>query len=183
MVRRDSWIRPIIALYASASAPYNPHFAASQQYEESREGSPRNHNLEIAVTNSDEYAESVLTISPATSMIGIGLNDYAQITSILSRTRELIDTAYGLIQHERTLKEGQDMMAKANGMFREVKALIRSRATADGDDHRDLLRKKYADHDINRVEEDEQRSLDLTRKMYETVSHFLVAYESFAVSS
>ena len=174
----------------ASSAP----LAASQQSladEASSSSAPpaRNNNLEITTIKSDEYAESVITIKPHGTLMGIGPVDHERITRILAKTRDMIDNAYELIQSERTLKEGQDMMTRANAMFGEVKDIIRSRVvpsssavsgaavsgeggemTVADDPTRDLLRKKYADHDLDRVEEDEQRALDIARKIYETVS-------------
>lgn len=131
--------------------------------------------------NSDEYAESVLTVQAPKYSVGIGEHDHAKITSILRSTREMIDTAKVLINNERTLKEGHDMLQQANDMFREVKDhFIRiqqhkqgqEQAAENSEDRREMLRNKYSTHDVAKTQEDEKREMDVVRRIYETMVTF-----------
>jgi hypothetical protein len=121
------------------------------------------------VGNSDEYAETVVSLQAPERALGIGYYDHAKITSILSTTKEMISTAKALIDDERTLKEGTEMMEEANSMFDEVKDHIAKRALAAEAQGR--VRRKYSEHDIQQAEEDEGRALDVARSVYEVVSH------------
>ena len=125
--------------------------------------------LDVMVGNSDEYAETVVSLQAPERSLGIGARDHAKITSILSTTREMISTANALLDDVRTLKEGTEMMEHANAAFREVKGHIAKRALAAEAQGRD--RRKYSEHDIQQAEEDEGRALDVARSVYEVVSH------------
>ncbi|KAL7534524.1 hypothetical protein ACHAXR_005927 [Thalassiosira sp. AJA248-18] len=160
--------------YAAVLVAFIPLFSTCEKIEE---GPPRNRRLEIGVVNSDEYAESVLTAKSAPAIPGIGARDHAKITSILATTREMIDTAKVLVHDERTLERGQEMMEQANSMFREVKGIIREHNDkhmhiAENADHREMLRKKYTEHDIKKAAEADERTLDIARSMYETMIEF-----------
>lgn len=206
MARRTGSFRPIIAIYtailaviiAQASLIVALGVGGQQQqqqqyYDENDrelETSPR--RLELGVVSSDQYAEAVLTVENpiATRPLGFGYHDHARITSILSTTKEMIDTARVLVQNERTLQEGKDMMERANAMFREVKEHIiqknrqhkqREAATYSvggvtvqdtNEEHREMLRKKYFEHDLERAQEEDARALDVARKIYETMVTF-----------
>jgi len=152
--------------------------------------------LEIAIGNSDEYASAILTVkdpsASAQQLPQLQEHDHTRITSILDTTRQMIDTSRELVQNERTLSQGQKMLAQANNLFREVKAdILRHHATpnssvrgfdgtaatnTDDEERRDLLRKKYSEHDIAAVKENDERSLfmtqDISRKVYETMISF-----------
>eukprot|EP00579_Thalassiosira_antarctica_P027789 CAMPEP_0202010548 /NCGR_PEP_ID=MMETSP0905-20130828/17628_1 /ASSEMBLY_ACC=CAM_ASM_000554 /TAXON_ID=420261 /ORGANISM="Thalassiosira antarctica, Strain CCMP982" /LENGTH=323 /DNA_ID=CAMNT_0048569171 /DNA_START=45 /DNA_END=1016 /DNA_ORIENTATION=- len=162
-----------IAIYAAFMLAYIPQLATSQQIEESP-----SRRLEIAVLNSDEYADSILTIQAPKSALGIGSHDHAKITSILETTKDLIGKSSVLVQNERTLKDGQEMMEQANAKFLEVKDNIRQindilrREEEDSDKMRHLLRKKYSEHDVQKAQEDDERMLDVTRSLYETIITF-----------
>lgn len=153
------------------------------QYHRKLEHSPR--RLELAVVNEDEMAESVLTVHEPKPVRFSG-HDHARITTILSTTKEMVDTARVLVQNERTLVEGKEMMEKANAMFVEVKeSILRDKKkheeavaasgglrSAEGgaeEEHREMLGHKYADHDLTRALEEEEGGLDIARKIYETV--------------
>jgi len=140
--------------------------------------SPR--RMDVMVGNSDEYAETVVSLQAPKRLIGIGAHDHAKITSILATTKEMIATAKALIDNERTLTEGTNMMEEANVMFREVKDHISKRLLEGEEDH-DMIRRKYSDHDIQQAGEDEERAFDVARSVYEVVSHsetsdFNIAY-------
>lgn len=133
--------------------------------------------LELAVLHSDEYAESVLTIQEPNYPLGIGTEEHAKISSVLDTTRELVQTANSLVKDSRTLNEGRKMMEEANAMFQEVKDHIRQKqqkystsSPRDREATRELLRAKYSSHDIQQATEDEARGLDVSRRIYETVS-------------
>jgi len=171
------YFRPIIATCATFLAACTPQLATSQKYEGAPTRQARlGRQLEIEVANSDEYATSVLTIQAAELPLGIGTNDHAKITAVLAATRELVETASVLVRDPRTLKEGQDMMDKADAMFGEVKDDIRhindNLREQEETEQRSLLRKKYSDHDVQKAQEDDERSLDVTRNMYETMTSF-----------
>ena len=171
-----------IAIYAAFLLAYIPQLATSQQYEESP-----SRRLEIAVLNSDEYADSILTIQAPKLALGIGAHDHAKITSILEMTKDLIGTSSVLVQNERTLKDGQEMMEQANAKFLEVKDNIRQindilRREEEDPDKVRLLRKKYSEHDVQKAQEDDERALDVTRSIYETVSHMMWIFICFIVA-
>ena len=139
--------------------------------------SPR--RMDVMVGNSDEYAETVVSLQAPERLIGIGAHDHAKITSILATTKEMIATAKALIDNERTLTEGTDMMEEANAMFREVKDHITKRLLEGEDQH--MVRRKYSDHDIQQADGDEERALDVARSVFEVVSRgetsvFNIAY-------
>jgi len=60
--------------------------------------------VDVMVGNSDEYAETVVSLQAPERSLGIGARDHAKITSILSTTREMISTANALLDDVRTLK-------------------------------------------------------------------------------
>ena len=181
-------MRKILAIYAATSVISSCAAQGIIDGGESR-------RLEIAIGNSDEYASAILTVKdPSTSaqqLPQLQEHDHTRITSILDTTRQMIDTSRELVQNERTLSQGQKMLAQANNLFREVKAdILRHHATPnssargfDGtaatnvdEERRDLLRKKYSEHDIAAVKENDERSLfmtqDISRKVYETMISF-----------
>ena len=129
--------------------------------------SPR--RIEVMVGNSDEYAETVVSIQAPKRPAGIGAHDHAKITSILATTKEMIVTAKALIDNESTLTEGTEMMEEANAMFRDVKDHI-SKRLLEGKDH-GMVRRKYSDHDSQEVNNNEERALDVARRIFEVVSH------------
>lgn len=161
--------RPMIALYPAFMLACITHFATSEELV----GPPSTNRLEIA-RDSDEYAEAVLTANvPKT--FGIGLRDHERITAILATTKEMVDTARMLVQDERTLDQGRDLLERANALFRDVKEhIIRQREmfVSGQKDQTDLLRKNLSDHDIERAAEDEKRALDVARRIYETMITF-----------
>jgi hypothetical protein len=129
------------------------------------ESAPR--RVDVMVGNSDEYAETVVSLQAPERSLGVGARDHAKITSILSTTKEMINTAKALLDDERTLKEGTEMMEKANAAFREVKSHIVKRALVS--EARGGVRRKQA-------EEDEERALDVARSVYEVVSNCTMSF-------
>jgi hypothetical protein len=140
-----------------------PQLVTSQQHDD--QFSPR--RLDVMIGNSDEYAETVVSLQAPTKSLRIGFHDHAKIMSIMSTTKEMINTANALIGDSRTLKEGTEMMEEANAMFKEVTDHIAKRNL---EDQHGMLR-KYSEHDIQQVDEDEERALDVARSVYEVVSH------------
>jgi hypothetical protein len=138
-------------------------------YSEQRNKEPASRRVGVMVGNSNKYAETVVSLQAPKHSLGIGARNHAKITSILSTTKEVINTAKALIDDERTLKEGTEMMEHANSMFREVKDHIAKRALASK--AQSMVRRKYSKHDIQKAEEDEERALDVARSVFETVSH------------
>ena len=147
--------------------------ASSQLY--SNDESPR--RLQIATLNSDEHSESTLNYVPPQQTLAT--DTHAKLATALSTTTEMINTAKILLQNEQTVDEGRLMMNKANYMFREV--MDHAMAEHEKNDNnevgldleakRDLLRKKYSDHDIQRVtEESDALEAETARMIYETVS-------------
>jgi hypothetical protein len=103
----------------------------------------------------------------------VGATDHARITSILTATKEMMTTARVLFKDPGTQNEANEMLAMATAMFGEVKEFMRERvdkvqAAAEEKDR--LLRAKYVNHDVQKAREDEERALDITRSIYETVS-------------
>jgi hypothetical protein len=151
-------------LYAAVLVAYMPQLVTSQQRDVQFD--PR--RLDVMIGNSDEYAETVVSLQAPTKSLRIGFHDHAKIMSIMSTTKEMINTANALIGDSRTLKEGTEMMEEANSMFKEVTDHIAKRKLEDDN----VMLRKYSDHDIHQVEEDEERALDVARSIYEVVSHF-----------
>ncbi|KAL7542848.1 hypothetical protein ACHAXR_012946 [Thalassiosira sp. AJA248-18] len=172
------YFRPIITIYAVLLAGCIPSGTVNARDNELRELETSTRRLELAVLNSDQYAESVLTVE-APKPLGIGYHEHARITSILSRTKEMVDTARELVQNEKTLEEGREMLEQATSMFYDVKDHIKKhqnkvqdQALSEEGEHREMLRKKYSEHDIRKAAEDEKRALDVARTMYETMITF-----------
>jgi hypothetical protein len=126
--------------------------------------------LDVMIGNSDEFAESKVTLRALERPVGINSQDHAKITSILSTTKELISTANSLINNEETFQAGSEMMEEANALFREATGHIARRMLLVGDESH-MVRKKYSEHDIEQAKNDEERALDVTRSIYEVVSH------------
>ena len=152
---------------------------SSQQY--APQQPPQSRRLDIEVLNSDSYAQSILSVqTPKSSpLVGIGEQEHARITSILERTKELTNRSRELVKNQSTLKQGQDMLAQANTLFSQVKDIIKQQQGSisngveedgGGGHGRDLLRKKYQDHDLTKVQEDSLRSLYTARNIYAAVS-------------
>mmetsp|Transcript_8114 Transcript_8114/g.14669 ORF Transcript_8114/g.14669 Transcript_8114/m.14669 type:complete len:332 (+) Transcript_8114:74-1069(+) len=186
MMCRCRCFRPIIVIYAAFLCAYIPQYSTSEPQLEF-ENTPR--RLDIGLGNHDEYAQTVLTVQappfPRTAL-GINEDDHEMVTSILKSTREMVDVARVLIMNEGTMEAGQEMMAQANSMFREVKDHLMMRQYAKKQQEgaskevlRDLLREKYSAHDVVKAQEDEKRGLDVARKMYETMISFPECLEKF----
>ena len=178
---------PSAAIPAAATTP---SFETTQ--------SARQLQLEIAVGNSDQYAESVLTIKQSPKAgIGIGANLHNQVGQLLSMTTEMVQTAKILAQNERTLSEGKNLMVKARGLFSQAVNFIQQQEPTNTNtkeqelnDERDLLRKNTVDntHYIETAVDDEgddERALRITRQLYETVRIFNVriSYRVVCVNS
>lgn len=165
---------PLLLIYVAILAVLNPQIVESA-----------NRRRDLAVLNSDEFAEAVLTIQEPDVPVGFSAKEHAKITSALDTTRELFEAAHEL-GRQKKLKEGKELMEKATVMFSEVKDYIRQRhlkdpAATQGEISRELLRKKYADHDVQKALEDEERGHDVSRRLYETVSSFyncIIFYET-----
>ena len=169
---------PSVALPAAATTP---SFETTQ--------SARQLQLEIAVGNSDQYAESVLTIKQSPKAgIGIGANLHNQVGQLLSMTTEMVQTAKILAQNERTLSEGKNLMVKARGLFSQAVNFIQQQEPTNTNtkeqelhDERDLLRKNTVVDNTHYIETavvdegDDERALRITRQLYETVRIFNVS--------
>ena len=134
---------------------------------------------ELAILHSDEYTESVLTVPSSNVPVGFNAQEHAKISSMLETTKEMMDTANALVRNKRTMTEGRKMRADAMAMFRQVKShlhqMLPDAKTSDPSKahheiNRELLRKRYSNHDVAQAEEDEDRGLDVHRRIYETVS-------------
>jgi len=124
---------------------------------------------ELAILHSDEYTESVLTVPSSNVPVGFNAQEHAKISSMLETTKEMMDTANALVRNKRTLTEGRKMRADAAAMFHQAKSHIQQMLPTK-DNNRELLRKKYSNHNLAQAEEDEGRLLDVHRRIYETVS-------------
>ena len=153
---------------------------SSQQYAPQP---PQSRRLDIEILNSDSYAQSVVSVQTpkSTPIVGIGEQEHARIASILERTKELTNRSRELVKDQSTLKQGQDMLKQASTLFSQVKEIIKQKQGSSisngvGEDGgvglhgRDLLRKKYQDHDLTKVQEDNLRSLHTARNIYAAVS-------------
>lgn len=132
-----------------------------------------NRRLTIDSDSSDPYADASIVFARPHKTHGVGATDHARITSILSTTKEMMNTARELFKDPGTQVEANEMLAMATAMFGEVKDFMRGKheqeAQAATDEER-LLRAKYASHNIQEAKEDEERAIDITRSIYETVS-------------
>jgi hypothetical protein len=99
------YLRCVFSLYAAVLAACVPRIATSQHDDQ-----PAPHQVDVMIGNSNEYAETVVSLQAPTKSLRIGFHDHAKITSILSMTKELVSTANALIDDRRTLKEGTEMM-------------------------------------------------------------------------
>ena len=132
----------------------------------------------IAVTNLDEFADAVSTGRAPESLRGIGAAKHEGITSLLSSSKEMAESARALLQSERRMEaeEGPSMMERANAIFHKVKDhFVRgldANVNPELDQRGGMLRAKYSDHDIRRAQDDQERTLDIARQMYETVSYY-----------
>lgn len=134
--------------------------------------------------NSDEYASAELVMYANPNSPGVGVQDHARISSILENTRALVDRARVLINNQESLDEGKHMLAKASDMFGEVKDIMlvlnAEIAAAPGEQQqRKVAERKYADHDLQRALEDEERAMDVSRQVYETLVTFPNCIEKF----
>ena len=157
------YLRCFFSIYAVVLTTCMPQLVTSQQHD--NQFSLR--RLDVMIGNSNEYAETVVSLLAPERSLGIGFHNHAKITSILSTTKEMISTAKVLIDDSRTLKEGTEMMEEANAMFKEVTDHIAKRNL---EDQHGML-ENYSEHDIHQVDEDEERALDIARSVYEVVSH------------
>jgi hypothetical protein len=157
-------LRSTFSLCAAILAAIMPRIVTARNGGEKLE--PR--RLNIMIGNSDEYAETRVSLQAPRHPVGISHKDHAKIASILSTTKEMISTANSLIDNEKTFQEGTEMMKEANAMFREVTDHLAQRMLA-GDT--DMVRRKYSEHDIQQAQEDEERAFDVARSVFEVVSH------------
>ena len=109
--------------------------------------------LDVMVGNSDEFAETIVSIHPPEIPAGFGYDEHAKITSVLDTVKETIATARELMENEETHKAGSEMMDAANTAFREVTGHIAERKLHD-----------------QQTQEDEGRGMNVARQVYEIVS-------------
>jgi hypothetical protein len=109
--------------------------------------------LDVMVGNSDEYAETIVSIHPPQVPAGFGYDEHAKITSVLDTVRETIATARELMENEETHQAGTEMMDAANTAYREVTGHIAERKLH-----------------TQQTEEDEERGMNVARQVYEIVS-------------
>ena len=109
--------------------------------------------LDVMVGNSDEFAETSVTLNAPQNPAGFGYDDHAKITSVLATVKETIATARELMENEETHKAGTEMMEAANTAFREVTGHIAERKLH-----------------TQQTEEDEDRGMNVARQVLETVS-------------
>lgn len=151
-------------LVSSKGAKLRP---TEQQQQQGEQQQPR--RLDVLVTNSDEYAETVVSIEAPPSKFAPGINpvEYTRITEALNRANELVELSKRLIQDERTIDKGREMMERAQRRFREVQDRIAklSSSSADNEGGEGSLRKKFANHDIQAAREDEERAMDVARQV------------------
>jgi len=165
----------VAIFYATVLAASNPQLLATAE-----KTHIRRRDLEIGVANSDEYAESIVTIqAPKGPSLGISESDHEKIASILSMTREIISTAGALAENESTQQEVKDMLERANAVFHEVKdhiypnvMLREEEENSQIDLRKTMLKEKFSNHDVRKAREDDERSLHVTRDMYETMINF-----------
>jgi len=147
-------------------------------------------NVEIEVVKSDAYAETVVALqapNPKQPSLGISAPDNAKIAAILSKTEQIIKRAAELAESGTAQEEVNGVLALANAAFVEAKDHIHRINAALRDERRirktGLLRKmleeNISDHDVQEALENDERSLDLTRNMYQTMINFPECMEKF----
>ena len=156
-------LRTSSSLFATILAAVMAQTATAQL---GKQREPR--RLDVMIGNSDEFAESKVTLRALEHPVGISAQDHAKITSIMSTTKEMISTANSLINNEETFQEGTEMMEEANALFRETTDHIARNMLGDGSH---TVRRKYSEHDIEQAKNDEERTLDVARSIFEVVSH------------
>ncbi|KAL3778670.1 hypothetical protein ACHAW5_000458 [Stephanodiscus triporus] len=165
------YLRCFCSLYAAVLVACIPQIVTAKQDKQ-----PALRRVDVMVDNSDEYADTVVSLQAPKKAVGLGYHDHAKIKSILSTSKEMISTAKALIEDVRTLKEGTKMMEDANALFKEVKAHIAKRKLAS---EAGSIRRKYSAHDIQQAEEDEERALDVARSVFEVAITFPECVEMF----
>jgi len=140
--------------------------------------------LEVGVVNSDEFAESILMVKPAETSIKFDTEEHAKLTSILAKTRELVETSRSLLSNSDTQsqEQGKEMMDLAMEMFTEVKDHVSKlnmmlRAEAE--------KRSLANEEGSAVEapvmgvEERGRTMDVSRKMFQMAVTFPECVERF----
>lgn len=157
-MRCFSAIIAICAIQASSQEYYNDQVATE----------PSLRMGEIATANSDDLVEAILAIQAP--KYGISAEAHDNCSRYLSTVMQMFDKADELIQDERTFTEGKYLMEEAKAKFLEVTNYIQDERVLF--EETDMLRKKYSDHDLDRAYLNDQRALDLERKIYETMITF-----------
>ena len=119
-------------------------------------------SLEIALGNSDELAEAVLTVQSPKKKIAPYIE--ASVSKLLATTIEMIDTAKILLKNQNTLAEGRRLMEKANAFYRNAMSKIQN--------DREQWGQENIDNGESTLDDDEKAAL-LTRRLYQTVSMML----------
>jgi len=120
--------------------------------------------LDVMVGNSDEFAETIVSIHPPQIPAGFGYDEHAKITSVLATVKDTIATAQALMENEETHHAGSEMMEAANTAFREVTGHIAERKLH-----------------TQQTEEDEDRGMNVARQVLETVVTFPECLNMFLV--
>lgn len=152
--------RPIIAICAIIQA-------SSQEYYDQVATEPSLRMGEIATANSDDMVEAILAIQAP--KYGISAEAHENTSRYLSTVMQMIDKANELFADEH-MTEGKYLMDEANAKFLEVMNYVEDERILY--EETDMLRKKYSDHDLDRAYLNDQRALDLERKIYETMITF-----------
>lgn len=118
-------------------------------------------SLEIALGNSDELAEAVLTVQSPTKKIAPYIE--ASVSKLLATTIEMIDTAKILLKNQNTLADGRKLMEKANAFYRSAMSKIQNDREQWGQDN--------TDNEESTLDDDEKAAL-LTRRLYQTLITF-----------
>ena len=118
----------------------------------------------VAVNNANQYADTVLSVSPPPKNApAINANDYARITEAITRTNEVFNRVKVLMNDERTMGEGRELLNTAHQMFHDIEEMIRGSTNVNG--RNGMLRRKYANHDLEEAHKDEERALDVARQV------------------
>jgi hypothetical protein len=131
--------------------------------------------LDIARDDSDPLAEATLSvISHANPPPAVAEDDHERVSKILSETRELIHNAKTLYK-KNGREAAHEMVNAATAKFREAKEHMLMKHGSDGaalEKTESGLRSEERKVEANEetVRDDEDRALDVSRNMYETVS-------------
>lgn len=184
MTTRRIFFRPLIPLLG-ATCLISPFYFKLERLPSStlpvKDAPPR--RLDIAVDSSDELVTAKLSVVSKGDVSPIAAADHEKIMSILDDARTLMNKARGLIRDESSA--AKEVVDAATLKFREAKdQILKQRmnmvVTAEesdaGDEEYEVKENHVRRETIEEIATEEDRDLDLSRSVYETVSWLCSTY-------